>query len=111
MKRFKEYTYEVYIDHEETLGSEVIRQIEHETVIQILDQLWMEHLENIKHLRNSIEWHSIGQKDPLVEYRRESQNLFKQMQTTLRLKIVKGLNHLQPHQIRQTVDTELLNVS
>lgn len=107
LKRFQDYAYEIYVDREEALGSELMRQIEREAVMQVLDQLWMEHLENMDHLRNGIGWRSIGQKDPLVEYRREGQNLFEQMQATLRQEVIRGLNHLQPHQIAQAVETEL----
>lgn len=107
VKRFKEYAYELYIEREEVLGAEPMRQIEREAVMQVLDQLWMQHLENMDHLRNGIGWRSIGQKDPLVEYRREGQLLFEQMQATLRNEVVRGLNHLQPHQIAQAIETEL----
>ncbi len=107
LKRFKEYAYEIYVDREEALGTDLMRQIEREAIMQVLDQLWMEHLENMEHLRNGIGWRSIGQKDPLVEYRREGQSLFEQMQATLRGEVVKGLNHLQPHHVQQAVETEL----
>lgn len=111
VKRFKEYAYELYVDREESLGTDLMRQVEREAVMQVLDQLWMEHLENMEHLRNGIGWRSIGQKDPLVEYRREGQNLFEQMQATLRQEVVRGLNHLQPHQIQQAVETELTKMA
>lgn len=111
IKRFKEYAYELYIDREEALGADLMRQVEREAVMQVLDQLWMQHLENMEHLRNGIGWRSIGQKDPLVEYRREGQNLFEQMQATLRFEVVKGLNHLQPHQVQQAVETELTKMA
>ena len=107
IKRFKEYAYELYVDREEALGSELMRQIEREAIMQVLDQLWMEHLESMEHLRNGIGWRSIGQKDPLVEYRREGQALFETMQATLRQEVIRGLNHLQPHQVAQAVETEL----
>ena len=111
IKSFKEYAYELYVDREEALGTDVMRQVEREAVMQVLDQLWMEHLENMDHLRNGIGWRSIGQKDPLVEYRREGQLLFEQMQSTLRQQVVRGLNHLQPHQIQQAVETELTKMA
>lgn len=107
LKRFKEYAYELYVEREEALGTDLMRQIEREAIMQVLDQLWMEHLENMEHLRNGIGWRSIGQKDPLVEYRREGQNLFEQMQATLRHEVVRGLNHLHAHQVKQAVETEL----
>jgi preprotein translocase subunit SecA len=111
VKSFKEYAYELYVDREEALGSDIMRQVEREAVMQVLDQLWMEHLENMEHLRSGIGWRSIGQKDPLVEYRREGQSLFEQMQSTLRNEVVRGLNHLQPHQIQQAVETELTKMA
>lgn len=111
IKTFREYAYEVYVDREEALGSDLMRQVEREAIMQVLDQLWMEHLENMDHLRNGIGWRSIGQKDPLVEYRREGQSLFEQMQATLRQEVVRGLNHLQPHQIQRAVDTELTRMA
>lgn len=107
LKRFKEYAYELYVEREEALGTDLMRQVEREAVMQVLDQLWMEHLENMEHLRNGIGWRSIGQKDPLVEYRREGQSLFEQMQATLRHEVVRGLNHLHAHQVQQAVETEL----
>lgn len=110
-KRFKEYAYELYVDREEALGTDLMRQVEREAVMQVLDQLWMEHLENMEHLRNGIGWRSIGQKDPLVEYRREGQSLFEQMQATLRREVIKGLMHLQPHQVQQAVETELTKMA
>ena len=54
----------------------------------------MQHLENMQHLREGIHWRSIGQRDPLVEYRSESQKLFDGLEKTLReetLKIILGL--------------------
>jgi preprotein translocase subunit SecA len=107
LAKFKDYAYEIYVDRESSLGIDVMRQIEREAVMQVLDQLWMQHLENMDHLRNGIGWRSIGQKDPLVEYRREGQLLFETMQATLRNEVVRGLNHLQPHQVAQAIETEL----
>jgi preprotein translocase subunit SecA len=111
LKRFKEYAYELYVDREEALGTDLMRQVEREAVMQVLDQLWMEHLENMEHLRNGIGWRSIGQKDPLVEYRREGQILFETMQSTMRGEVVKGLNHLQPHHVQHAVETELTKMA
>jgi preprotein translocase subunit SecA len=55
---------------------ETIRKVEREVYLQVLDTLWMQHLENMQHLREGIHWRSVGQRDPLVEYRSESQKLF-----------------------------------
>ena len=46
-----------------------MRKVERDVYLQILDNLWMQHLENMHHLREGITWMSVGQRDPLVEYR------------------------------------------
>lgn len=65
-----------YAEKEAEFGAETMRKIERRFYLQILDTLWMQHLENMQHLREGIHWRSIGQRDPLVEYRSESQKLF-----------------------------------
>ena len=49
-------------------------------LLQAMDALWMEHLENMEHLRSSVNLRAYGQRDPLVEYRREGLLLFKDME-------------------------------
>jgi len=56
----------------------------------------MQHLENMNHLREGIHWISVGQKDPLVEYRRQSQILFNAMQLDLRHEVIRTLFSAQP---------------
>ena len=51
----------------------------------------MQHLENMQHLREGIHWRSIGQRDPLVEYRSESQKLFDGLEKNLREEVMKIL--------------------
>lgn len=48
-------------------------------VLGMLDMLWMTHLEDMEALQESVRWRSIGQKDPLVEYRREGRELYQQL--------------------------------
>jgi preprotein translocase subunit SecA len=70
----------------------------------------MQHLENMDHLREGIHWMSVGQQDPLVEYRKRGQILFEGMQQTLRHEVVRALFHAQPideSQLDQAVETEL----
>ena len=67
---------ELYADKEAEFGSDIMRKVEREVYLQVLDTLWMQHLENMQHLREGIHWRSVGQRDPLVEYRSESQKLF-----------------------------------
>jgi preprotein translocase subunit SecA len=75
-----------------------------------LDNLWMQHLENMDHLREGIHWISVGQRDPLVEYRRQGGRLFDDMQAQLRHEIVRTISHAQPLDnvvTERVVETEL----
>jgi preprotein translocase subunit SecA len=70
----------------------------------------MQHLENMDHLREGIHWMSVGQQDPLVEYRRRGQLLFEDMQNSLRHDVVRALFHAQPisqEELERATETEL----
>ena len=101
---------ELYAGREEAFTPEVWRKVERDVYLQILDNLWMQHLENMDHLREGIHWMSVGQQDPLVEYRRQGQLLFDDMQTALRHDVVRALFHAEPvdaSQLEQPAETEL----
>lgn len=88
-------TKKLYADKEKELGEEVLRKVERDVYIQVLDTLWMQHLENMQHLRDGIHWRSVGQRDPLVEYRSESQKLFDGLQATLRDEVLRTIMHVR----------------
>lgn len=89
----------LYAAKEKELSTEVIRKVEREVYLQVLDTLWMQHLENMQHLREGIHWRSVGQRDPLVEYRSESQNLFNSLQATLRDEVLRSVMHVHVHDV------------
>lgn len=100
---------ELYAARELSFSPDVMRKIEREVYLQVLDNLWMQHLENMDHLREGIHWMSVGQRDPLVEYRRQSQILFDDMQSTLRHDVLRMLFHAEPapQTVDRPVETEL----
>ncbi len=87
---------EAYSKKEDEFGSETMRKVEREVYLKVLDTLWMQHLENMQHLREGIHWRSVGQRDPLVEYRSESQKLFDGLQRNLREEVLKILLTITP---------------
>lgn len=99
--------FEIYDGRETAFGKDIMRKIEREVYLQVLDNLWMQHLENMDHLREGIHWMSVGQRDPLVEYRRQSQIIFQSMQSVLRHDIVASLFHAEPNIAEKPMDTEL----
>ncbi len=84
----------LYQAKEDEVEADVMRKVEREVYLQVLDTLWMQHLENMQHLREGIHWRSIGQRDPLVEYRAESQKLFASLQATLREEVIRAIMHV-----------------
>ncbi|MDB5186184.1 MAG: secA [Candidatus Saccharibacteria bacterium] len=101
---------ELYMGRETAFTPEIMRKVERDIYLQILDNLWMQHLENMDHLREGIHWISVGQRDPLVEYRRQSQFMFEAMQNTLRHEVVRSLFHAQPvdpDELDRATETEL----
>ncbi len=93
--------HELYDGREAAFTPDILRKVERDIYLQLLDELWMRHLENMDHLREGIHWISIGQRDPLVEYRRQAQRLFDAMQAELRHEVVRLIFHAQPVDIRQ----------
>jgi preprotein translocase subunit SecA len=106
----KTAAHELYAAREAAFTAEILRKIERDIYLQILDNLWMQHLENMDHLREGIHWMSVGQQDPLVEYRRRGQLLFESMQADLRHDVVRTLFHAQPisqEELDRATETEL----
>ncbi|MDD3035556.1 MAG: preprotein translocase subunit SecA [Candidatus Saccharimonadaceae bacterium] len=95
-----------YEKREDDLGEEIMRKIEREVYLQVLDTLWMQHLENMQHLREGIHWRSVGQRDPLVEYRSESQKLFDSLQATLRNEVLRAMTHVRRSDVAAKSDEE-----
>jgi preprotein translocase subunit SecA len=101
---------EFYNGRESAFTAEIMRKVERDIYLQILDNLWMQHLENMDHLREGIHWMAVGQRDPLVEYRRQGTRLFDEMQAALRHDVVRMIFHAQPvaaSLLEQATETEL----
>ena len=73
------YKEEDYRKKETELGSERMRQVEKVVFLRILDMLWLEHLENMDYLRDSVRLRAYGQRDPLVEYKSEGHKMFQEL--------------------------------
>jgi preprotein translocase subunit SecA len=87
----------LYKKKEDEIEVDNLRNVEREAYMAVLDTLWMQHLENMQHLRDGIHWRSVGQRDPLVEYRSESQKLFESLQSTLRDEVLRAIMHVHKH--------------
>jgi preprotein translocase subunit SecA len=76
-------------------GADVMRMVEKSLLLQILDQVWKEHLLSLDHLRQGIGLRAYGQRDPLNEYKREAFALFEAMLERLRERVTQVLAHVE----------------
>ena len=99
---------EAYAAKESEISADDLRGVEREVYMAVLDTLWMQHLENMQHLREGIHWRSVGQRDPLVEYRSESQKLFESLQANLRNEFLATIFNIHKADavVRQSQDDE-----
>jgi preprotein translocase subunit SecA len=88
---------DAYQDKETRLGSEeILRWHERVAILQIIDSAWKRHLLVMDHLKEAIGFRGYGQKDPLVEYKRESYDYFEQMRFGYEDEIISYLYRVEP---------------
>lgn len=78
-----------YEDKEAELGSELMRELERVVLLRIVDQKWMDHIDDMDQLKNGIHLRSYGQKDPVIEYKFEGFNMFEEMNRNIQFDAVK----------------------
>lgn len=86
---------EVYDNKAEQAGVKVINQFEKQIMLQVLDNLWKEHLATMDHLRQGIHLRGYGQKNPKQEYKRESFLLFEQLLHNIKHDTIRILSHVK----------------
>jgi preprotein translocase subunit SecA len=85
---------------QQELGEDVYKDIFRRLSLQILDMLWVEHLEVMSFTRSSVNLRAYGQRDPLIEYRKEGVRLFKEMQEAVFTRIASTLPQVQPQVVK-----------
>ena len=84
-----------YEQREEELGAEMMRELERRIMLQIIDQHWVEHLSEMDYLLEGIQLRAMGQKDPLVEWKREGFEMFGKMIDAIEDDYLKYVMHVQ----------------
>jgi preprotein translocase subunit SecA len=85
-----------YEEKEQIVEGEILRRVERDVMLQIVDTQWKDHLYSLDHLKEGIGLRGYGQRDPLVEYKKESFELFQDMKTRVDEETVKLLWRLRP---------------
>ncbi len=84
-----------YEQRESELTAEVMRDVERQVMLRIIDQRWREHLEEMDYLQEGINLRAMGQKDPLAEWQREGYEMFGAMMKGIAQDFVKYVMHVQ----------------
>ncbi|MBA3802353.1 MAG: preprotein translocase subunit SecA [Acidimicrobiia bacterium] len=84
-----------YERRETELGDQVMREVERQVMLRIIDQRWREHLEEMDYLKEGINLRAVGQKDPLTEWQREGFEMFGAMMKGIAQDFVKYVMHVQ----------------
>lgn len=87
---------EVLEAKKQEFGEEDFMNLFRRLSLQVMDTLWVEHLEVMSYTRNSVNLRAYGQRDPLIEYRKEGTRLFKEMQQTMLYRINEILPRVMP---------------
>jgi preprotein translocase subunit SecA len=84
-----------YQRREDDLTPEVMREVERQVMLQIIDQRWREHLQEMDYLQEGINLRAMGQRDPLVEWQREGFEMFGQLMHGIAQDFVRYVMHVQ----------------
>ena len=84
-----------YAAREESVGSEVMRELERKVLLSVLDRKWREHLYEMDYLQEGIGLRAMAQRDPLVEYQREGYELFSAMMEAIKEEIAGFLFNIE----------------
>ena len=86
---------EKYQSKEEEITSDKMRELERIVMLKVVDEKWMNHIDNMDELKNGIGLRAYGQQDPVVKYRMEGMDMFEEMVANIKVDVVKILMNLR----------------
>jgi preprotein translocase subunit SecA len=92
---FVEDALTAYAAKEESLGAEMMRELERVVLLNIIDTRWREHLYEMDYLQEGIYLRSYAQKDPITEYRREAFDMFEELTSTIQAEFVRYIYRVE----------------
>ncbi|HUF78518.1 MAG TPA: preprotein translocase subunit SecA, partial [Thermoanaerobaculia bacterium] len=93
-----------YRAKEEKFGDELMRAVERDLLLRVVDHAWKEHLLALDHLKEGIGLRGYGQRDPLQEYKRESFELFQAMKERVEDTVIRNLFRVEPVSQEQMIE-------
>src|SRR5438067_2332285 len=80
-----------YSQKEESIGSEIMRQVERFVMLRTIDSKWIDYLTQMEHFREGIGLRAYGQRDPLIEYKNEAHAMFTELTESIQADIVANM--------------------
>ncbi len=96
---------EKYKELEKLVGEGQLREIERMILLDRLDHYWREHLRALDHIKESIGWRGYGQRDPVVEFKKEAYQLFEELLSNVENGVVDSLMNYYRY-VKEQVETE-----
>ncbi|MBE5041073.1 preprotein translocase subunit SecA [Ructibacterium gallinarum] len=94
-EHFMEYILQKYAEKEAQFG-DMMREVERILLLRVVDQKWMDHIDNMEQLRQGINLRAYAQRDPVVEYKFEAMDMFEEMIASIKEDTVRHLFHVVP---------------
>jgi preprotein translocase subunit SecA len=94
-EELRKHVQDAYLRKKQELGADLLRYLEKMVLLQVIDQHWKDHLLGMDHLRDGIGLRGYGQKDPLIEYKREGFDMFAGMMERIKGDTLDRLFHVQ----------------
>ena len=85
----------IYAQKEEHFGEEQVREVERVILLRVVDSKWMDHIDNMEHLKQGIGLRAYKQQDPSQAYQMEGSDMFAEMIENIKTETVKYLYHVQ----------------
>ena len=89
---------EKYEEKEKDIGEEQMRELERVVLLKVVDEKWMNHIDNMEELKDGIGLRAYGQQDPVVKYRMEGMDMFEEMTADIKYDVVKILMNIRKQQ-------------
>ncbi len=98
-EQFREKAHEIYAAKEQEFGEEIIRELERRILLKTVDEKWMDHIDAMDQLKYGIGLRAYGQRDPVIEYKREGFEMFDEMIRSIQEDTVKMLLHIRKENV------------
>ena len=103
----------IYDEKEKEFGEEEFREVERVILLQVVDEHWMEHIDAMDQLKQGIYIRGYAQKDPVMEYKFEGNQMFEQMTNSIQENVVRVMFHITKRRVpvRHTNQNRVMNES